>query len=154
MLVSDEVIFGVVGAFALTFSIASFFIPTHGTYLVESQVSEDRDEVESVLRIGRLFAQIRIPAFFMLAGAFWIALGFMFGSINNCGSSFNACYTSPLYSATTGTIIPFTYGIPLEALFILIGAFFIVMFSVAIVGWFLAVLSKRREPPKPYSGPT
>jgi hypothetical protein len=89
-----------------------------------------------------ILAWLRASTLMLLSGIVWAILGLLTGTANNCSDAFGACYTSPLYSATTtGVANTITFWLPY--LFYGIGVYFCL---VGVVMLLILVLPYDRIP--------
>lgn len=100
---------------------------------------------------GLVSAYVRWVGFPFLAAACWLILAGFAASLNNCGSIWAACFTSPTYASTTATV-NVAYGSQqfYYLFYALFWIFLVLGFVSAIVSPFLhmlrPMLSKGTEP--------
>lgn len=127
MIVSDQVFYVLIAVFAIIFSLMTFDLPDSGIYAVQTPDQDTKSDLESLYGVGRIFTKVRLVLYPSLAAMFWMVLGVLTLTLNNCAFSFNTCFTNPTLSTSTATITDFSYSSAAGLLFTALGIIFVVI---------------------------
>jgi hypothetical protein len=95
---------------------------------------------------GRAIMLVRILISPILAGIFFVLVGYMSGEINNCSLVFNTCWTDPTFSSVTSTITVSPFAPVLSLAFYGIAMiFFVTDIGVGLFMWRSIVEEAKKE---------